>query len=80
MGRVDARRPAFKVFVVFGCARRTLGSGISRVCNQHTQMPAGASARHRNALRVNAELVRVGAEEAHRLLHIVQGTGKERLM
>ena len=50
------------------------------MCNHHAQMPASASARHRNALRINAELVRVGAEEAHRLLHIVQGTREERLM
>ena len=48
--------------------------------NQHAQVPAGASARYRNALRINTEFVRVGAEETHRLLHIVQGTREERLM
>ena len=76
MGRVGARRPAPKVFAVLGFARRiptapVTGGGISRVRNHHAQMPAGASARYRNALRVNTELVRVGAEETHRLLHIV---------
>ena len=95
MGRVGARRPAFKVFLVLGRARRILkyrvpkrrvpkdrvtGGGISRMCNQHAQVPAGASARYRDALRVNTELVRVGAEETHRLLHIVQGAREERLM
>ena len=48
--------------------------------NQHAQMPAGASARYRNALRVDTELLSVGAEETHRLLHIVQGAREERLM
>ena len=48
--------------------------------NHHAQVPAGASTCHRNALRVDTELVRVGAEETHRLLHIVQGAGEERLM
>ena len=48
--------------------------------NHHAQVPAGASTRYRNALRVDTELVRVGAEETHRLLHIVQGAGEERLM
>ena len=85
MGRVGARRPAFKVFVVLGCVRRipkyrVTGGGISRVRNQHAQVPARASTRYCDALRVNAELVRVGAEETHCLLHIVQGTGEERLM
>ena len=85
MGRVGARRPALKVFVVLGRARRiptaaVIGGGISRMRNHHAQMPAGASARYRNALRVNTEFVRVGAEETHRLLHIVQGTREECLM
>ena len=85
MGRVGARRPALIVFVVLGCARMIfdggiLSGGISRMRNQHAQVPARASTRYRNALRVNAELVRVGAEETHRLLHIVQGTWEERLM
>ena len=48
--------------------------------NHHAQVPAGASARYRNALRVNTEFVRVGAEETHRLLHIVQGAREECLM
>ena len=85
MGQVGARRPAFKVFVVLGCARRiptatVIGGGISRMRNHHAQVPSGASARYRNALRVNAELVRVGAEETHGLLHIVQGAREECLM
>ena len=85
MGRVGARRPAFKVFVVLGSARRipksrVTGGGISRMRNHHAQVPAGASARYRNALRVNTEFVRVGAEETNRLLHIVQGTREECLM
>ena len=76
MGRVGARRPAFKVFVVLGCARRiptatVTGDGISRMRNHHAQVPAGASARYRDALRINTEFVRVGAEETHGLLHIV---------
>ena len=88
MGRVGARRPALIVFVVlgvFGCARRiptatVTGGGISRMRNHHAQVPAGASACYRNALRINTEFVRVGAEETHGLLHIVQGTREERLM
>ena len=90
MGRVGACRPAFKVFVVLGSARRIFryrilrcrgtGGGISRMRNHHAQVPAGASARYRNALRVNTEFVRVGAEETHRLLHIVQGAREECLM
>ena len=60
MGRVGARRPAFKVFVVLGRARRiptatVTGGGISRMRNQHAQVPAGASTRYRNALRVNTD-------------------------
>ena len=93
MGWVGARRPALEVFVVlgvFGCTRRIpkyrvtgggiLNGGISRIRNHHAQVPARASARYRNALRINTEFVRVGAEETHRLLHIVQGTREERLM
>ena len=85
MGRVGACRPALEVLVMLGRAPMIFGGGIlnggiSRMRNQHAQVPSGTSTRYRNALRVNAELVRVGAEEAHRLLHIVQGTRKERLM
>ena len=85
VGRVGARRPALIVFVVLGCARRiptatVTGGGISRMRNHHAQVPAGASARYRDALRVNTEFVRVGAEETHGLLHIVQGTREECLM
>ena len=85
VGRVGARRPALKVFVVLGCARRiptatVTGGGISRMRNHHAQVPAGASTRYRNALRVNTEFVRVGAEETNRLLHVVQGAREECLM
>ena len=68
------------VLVQFGVPARVASRVGAGQAGHHAQVPAGASAGNCDALGVNAKFGGAGAEEAHRLLHIVQAARENRLV